>query len=137
MLPVALFKQGLLCYLSKTLLKLINASAGIYEFLLTCIERMALGADFHVHITLNGVSGNGGAAGTSDGSFFVIRMYSSFHFHTSLILINFIAINYNILFFNLQVLLTNFQKLFYRLVFCLNMPRKPLSQPVHNLFFEP
>ncbi len=79
----ALFKQGLLLHLCKTLLELVNASAGIYEFLLTCIERMALGADFNVHITLYGVSLNACTTSTSDGSYFVLGMNTVLHFNTS------------------------------------------------------
>ena len=73
----------ILLHLCKTLLELVNASACIYEFLLTGIERMALGADFDVHITLNGMGLNGLAASTSDGSFLILGMYSSLHFNTS------------------------------------------------------
>ncbi len=72
-----------LFHLCKTLLELIHTSAGIYELLLACIERMAFGADFHVHIALDGMRLNGRTAGTSDSSGFVFGMNSLFHVHTS------------------------------------------------------
>ena len=38
---------------AETLLELINASAGIYELLLTGKERMALGANFDTKLTVS------------------------------------------------------------------------------------
>ena len=87
--------SGLLSGSLKTSLELVNASAGIDKLLLTCIERMALGADFDVHITLDRVRGNGRTASASDGSFLVFGMDSGFHFDTSSLRIHFNTPNYS------------------------------------------
>jgi hypothetical protein len=69
---------------SKTLLELVNASAGINELLLAGIEGMALGADFYVEITDYGVGFHSGTASATNDCGLVFGMNSSFHFFTPL-----------------------------------------------------
>ena len=59
---------------AETLLELVNASAGIDEFLLTGEEGMALGADFDLQIAFGGASLNFLAASTLDGALFIFGM---------------------------------------------------------------
>jgi len=77
----ALFAKLLNC--CKTLLKSINASAGINELLLTSEEGVALGANFYIHIALNGMGNNSLATSALNGSNLVLGMNSGFHFNTS------------------------------------------------------
>ena len=103
-----LFVKRLL-YLSKTLLELVNTSAGINELLLARVERMALGADFYVKVTDYGVRLHGSTASATNDSALVFGMNSS-----SLVWSFFNLLYYSILFFFLQgVLQTFFGFLFY------------------------
>jgi hypothetical protein len=74
---------------SKTLLELINASACINELLLAGIEGMALGADFNVDITNDGMSFHSSTACATNDSGLIFGMNSSFHFYTSFCHFNF------------------------------------------------
>ena len=84
--PIALMidllngEQLLACCL-KSLLKLVNSTACINEFLLAGKEGMTLGANFNSHFTaLGGLGYNGLTASALDRHFFVIRMDSGLHF---------------------------------------------------------
>jgi hypothetical protein len=80
-LPILSKIEKLLLRRSKSLLKLINASACVNKLLLTGEERMALGANINLLLAALGRSGfyNLTACATN-GANFVIRMDSVFHF---------------------------------------------------------
>ena len=62
------------------LAELIDASAGIDDLLLACIERMACGTHFDLKImTERGTRLEHVAAAAGDGDFFVLGMNASFH----------------------------------------------------------
>ena len=84
-LPILSKIETLLLRGSKSLLKLINASASVNKLLLTGEERMALGANINSQIAaLGGLGFNNFAACASNGANFVVRMDSVFHFHVPL-----------------------------------------------------
>ena len=62
------------------LVELINTTAGIYEFLLAGIERVALGADLNGDVLLGGACLNDGTASTFYSGLLVVGMYSFLHF---------------------------------------------------------
>jgi hypothetical protein len=63
-----------------SLAELIDATAGIHNFLLAGIERMAVGTNFDLQILANGrASLELIAAGTSDRDDFIIWMDAGFH----------------------------------------------------------
>ena len=65
----------------KSLLELVNTTAGINKLLLTGEEGMALGANFNSHLAALGGTGNDGfAASALDDTLYVIGMDSAFHF---------------------------------------------------------
>jgi hypothetical protein len=62
------------------LAEFIDAAAGIHNFLLARIERMAIGTDFHLQILANGrASLELVAAGASDRDDFVFWVNAGFH----------------------------------------------------------
>ena len=64
----------------KSLLELVNTSAGVNKLLLTGEEGMTLGADFYSDLaTLGGLGCYCFAACATNYTFFIIRMYSVFH----------------------------------------------------------
>ena len=64
-----------------SLLKLIHASTGVNELLLTGEEGMALGANFNSHLAALGGTGNDSlAASALNDTLYVIGMDSAFHF---------------------------------------------------------
>ena len=65
---------------AKTLLELVNASAGINELLLAREERMTLGANFYLNIALGRTSGILCTACTLYGNNIIFRMDTLFHF---------------------------------------------------------
>ena len=68
----------------ETASELINASAGINEFLLTGKERMALGADVDTDLTALGGTGNERLSACADDlGLLVIRMDSFLHYTNS------------------------------------------------------
>ena len=69
----------------ETLLELVKTSAGINELLLAGIERMALAADFDLHIALRGTSLYLGAASALDNALFIFGMNSFLHFFSPLL----------------------------------------------------
>jgi hypothetical protein len=68
------------------LVELINTAAGVDQFLLAGIERMALGADLNGDVLLGGAGLDDRAASASDGGLLVIRMNSFLHCFSLLIL---------------------------------------------------
>ncbi len=65
----------------ESLLEFVDATAGIDELLLAGIERMALRANFNLHLAALGGSGlNALTAGTNNSALFVVGMDSLFHF---------------------------------------------------------
>ena len=71
----------LLVVLFKSLLELVNTTAGINKLLLTGEEGVALGANFNSDLTtLCGLGYNGLAACALDHALFVLRLNSFFHF---------------------------------------------------------
>ena len=65
---------------SKSLLELVNASAGVNKLLLTGEERVALGADVNSLLAALGGSGHSDlTASATNGANFVLRMNSVFH----------------------------------------------------------
>ena len=68
--------------LAHSLLELIDTSACIYELLLTCVERVALGADVNTQAALRGSCLESLAASALYGDNLCLRMDSFFHvFH--------------------------------------------------------
>ena len=61
------------------LLEAINASAGVYQLLLTRKERMALGADIDAQFLLRRAGLKSLAAYAADDCLAVLRMYALFH----------------------------------------------------------
>ena len=73
-------EKELLLEVGKSLLELVNTSAGVNKLLLAGKEGMALGADINLQLAaLGGLGFNNFAACTSDGAGFVIRMDSVLH----------------------------------------------------------
>lgn len=64
---------------TETLLKFVNTSACVNKLLLTCVERMALGADFDLDILLSGLGLDNVAASTGNSGLLVIRMDTLSH----------------------------------------------------------
>ena len=62
------------------LVEFINTTAGIYEFLLAGIKRVALGADLNGDVLLGGACLNDGTASTFNSGLLVVGMYSFLHF---------------------------------------------------------
>ena len=93
---------------AKTLLELVNASAGINELLLAGIEGVALGADFYVDITDYGVGFHSSTASATDDCALAFGMNSSFHFLHLFSLVFFNLLYYSILFSVLQEVLQTF-----------------------------
>lgn len=60
-------------------LKAIHATGGVDNTLLAGIKRVAVGADFHLHIPAGGASFIRRAAYALDGGLFIFRMDTSFH----------------------------------------------------------
>ena len=72
--------EGLLLGRSKSLLELVNTSAGVNKLLLAGEEGMALGADINSQLAALGGSGfHSLAACTTDGANFILGMDSVFH----------------------------------------------------------
>ncbi len=61
------------------LVELINTAAGLCSLLLTGIERMALGTDFHVDLFLCTAGNESVTAVAGYGCLIVLRMYSFSH----------------------------------------------------------
>ena len=84
-LPVSfqiVLKNGSAVCLAHSLLELIDTSACIYELLLTCVERVALGADVNTQAALRGSCLESLAASALYGDNLCLRMDSFFHvFH--------------------------------------------------------
>ena len=67
---------------AETAVEAVHASAGIDQLLLARVERMALGADFHVDLGLGGAGLDDVAARAGDGAVNVLGMDTLFHsFH--------------------------------------------------------
>ena len=73
------FTLSALLACGKTLLELVNASAGINKLLLAGIKRMALGADFNIDIAKHGVRFYRSTASATDNRRLIVGMNSSFH----------------------------------------------------------
>ena len=65
------------------LIEHFNTSTSLGSLLLSCIERMAFGADFHVDILLGGTGRECIPAVAGHGSFIIVWMNSFFHCFTS------------------------------------------------------
>ena len=61
------------------LVETINTTAGVYQLLLTCKERVTLGANFDLDVLLGGTGLNYFAACTTDSGLFVVGMDSFLH----------------------------------------------------------
>ena len=72
--------RTLLLLQAKALIEPINASTSVNQLLLAGVERVALGADFNANVLLGRTSGKDIAAGTANGSLFVIGMDTFLHF---------------------------------------------------------
>ena len=64
---------------AETLVEAINTSTGVNQLLLAGIERVALGADFHLNVLLGGTGSKDITASAADGSLFVIGMETFLH----------------------------------------------------------
>jgi len=68
--------------------ELVNASAGIYQFLFACIKGVTLGADFYFDILLRASRFNNFSASALDSRLLVVGMDPFFHYvHLSLCVI--------------------------------------------------
>lgn len=77
-----LYEKRDLIFDAKSLSELLNAAAGVNQFLLTCEERMAFGTNFNRNIFFRRTRFNHFTAGTLDRCLLIIRMDSFFHlFH--------------------------------------------------------
>ena len=65
-------KSGLLQ--AELLVEAADTSAGIDHFLLTGVEGVTLGADFHLDILLGGTGGDHVTASAGNGSLFILGM---------------------------------------------------------------
>ncbi len=70
----SLFEAILLLVETESLVEAVYASAGVNQLLLTCVEGVALGADFYSDVALGGAGFDNIAASTGDGSRYIIRM---------------------------------------------------------------
>ena len=68
---------------AKAAIEAVHTSAGIDQLLLASVERMALGADFHVDLGLGGAGLDDVAARAGDGAVNVLGMDTLFHNLTS------------------------------------------------------
>ena len=64
---------------AESLVKPINTSTGVNQLLLAGIERVALGADFDLDITLGRAGGKGIATSATDSGLLVLRMDAFSH----------------------------------------------------------
>lgn len=79
----AVISDGKLLIHTETLLEFVNTSACVNKLLLTCEERMTLGAYFDSDIGLCGTGLDHVSASAGNGSFLIIRVKTFFHFNTS------------------------------------------------------
>lgn len=80
------FLAYLLLLETETTVEAINTSAGVNQFLLASVERMALGANFNSDFRLGRMSLDHFATSAGDGAFYVIGMNTVFHsFHLFLV----------------------------------------------------
>jgi hypothetical protein len=81
-----------------------NPSAGIYQFLFSCKERMALGTNFYVDVLFGRTGHKFFSASATNRSFLVIGMDSLFHdFHLPFLLVQiYVLCEYSIILFDLQ-----------------------------------
>ena len=68
---------------AELLIELINASAAVDKLLLTCEERVALGADFYLDVLLGRTGLDHITAGALNGSRLIIGMNTLFHHVTA------------------------------------------------------
>ena len=81
-----LFGFWILLLETETTVEAINTSAGVNQFLLASVERMALGANFNVDLRLGGMGVDDLAASAGDGAVHIIGMDALFHsFHLFLV----------------------------------------------------
>ena len=107
----------------KTLVELVNTSASVYQLLLASVERMALGANFNLQVTLGGSALNNRAASALNGAFLVFGMDSCLHLFHLFTKYSYVTPHYSIPFFVNQDLFK------YFLNFCFNFFTKFPNDP--------